>query len=175
MLTKNDAKGLDVAISNFDVVQHSETSEYHTNSGTLGYMSPEVLDSGRYGVRGDLWSLGVTMIELMKGGKVMHNIAFKLNCKEAQENVHSQIRKLLDAREEYSSELIEMVLKMISFTPVDRGTSKEIYDWCIIQTEHSSIGDKEALDFLTAEELEKLHEVYRLDAEVKEEVRLHLD
>ncbi len=162
----DDTNVVSVAITDFDIIRKIERTFAHTKCGTQGYISPEIMGGNEYGVRSDIWSLGVVIIELMNGGKiiseskVMGDIAYELNCRERQTLVHKKIRKALQARKVYSEELINQVLKMISFTPKDRGTCVEILKWCKVQ--NPSRDDKSY--HLTEKEQAQLSMAYETDA-----------
>ena len=45
----------------------AETEKSRTFVGTLTYMSPERMEGDKYGFEGDIWSLGIMLIETITG------------------------------------------------------------------------------------------------------------
>ena len=58
-----------VKLTDFGITkQLDETSALvSTFVGTMNYMSPERMEGGKYSFEGDIWSLGIVLIELVTG------------------------------------------------------------------------------------------------------------
>lgn len=89
-----DIKG-NLRISDFGlVVVLEESNEYRTSgtAGTSGYQAPEVLQRRSYGTEVDLYSLGVTMFELIEGRRPFDHQDEILNAakRERYEFQHSE-------------------------------------------------------------------------------------
>lgn len=61
------AKILDFGIANFVAEDQASDHQTHTFMGTLAYCSPEQIEGGLFDGRSDIYSLGVTMFELLTG------------------------------------------------------------------------------------------------------------
>ncbi|KAI9205950.1 kinase-like domain-containing protein [Polychytrium aggregatum] len=61
-----NSKG-EVKIADFGVSGQLVNSVANTFVGTSAYMAPERIQGGRYSVRSDVWSLGITLLELAMG------------------------------------------------------------------------------------------------------------
>ncbi len=120
-----------MAIADFDFVhQIEEETKKYSYCGTKGYTSPEIMGENEYSAQSDIWSLGIVMIELMLGNKYLIDIGYKMSYIEKQKEIHKQVQDKIQAKGIYSTELIDTILKMISFTPAERRTAYEIYKWC---------------------------------------------
>ena len=61
-----DSKG-NIKLTDFGVSGELINSVANTFVGTSGYMSPERIQGSRYSVQSDVWSLGITIMELLFG------------------------------------------------------------------------------------------------------------
>ena len=60
----------EVKITDFGISRKMEGSEANSTTylGTLMYMSPERVNGGAYGFKGDIWSLGLSLLTCALGG-----------------------------------------------------------------------------------------------------------
>lgn len=70
ILISHDPTGISFKLGDFGLAQDNNTSSVFTNNaaGTLGYIAPEVIGGGPYTPASDIYSLGVTLKELLTGG-----------------------------------------------------------------------------------------------------------
>ncbi|KAL1364962.1 L-type lectin-domain containing receptor kinase IX.1-like [Arachis hypogaea] len=56
------------------LVDHEKGSRTTVTAGTLGYMAPEYMKTGKVRKESDIYSFGVVLLEIASGKKVMHHI-----------------------------------------------------------------------------------------------------
>ena len=58
-----------IKLADFGLARHYENEEdlFETSCGTPIYMAPEIQKGQKYGEKGDLWSVGVILFELLAG------------------------------------------------------------------------------------------------------------
>jgi serine/threonine protein kinase/tetratricopeptide (TPR) repeat protein len=56
-----------VVVSDFGLAVADQISPHHSRGGTCGYMAPELVRGGKATRRSDVWALGVTMHEILRG------------------------------------------------------------------------------------------------------------
>jgi len=78
-------------------------------AGTAGYQAPEVIHKRSYGVSVDVWSLGVTLYELLTRDRPFH-----------KEETFEQEQKIRFRDVELSKEAKDLVRKLLRFRPSDR-------------------------------------------------------
>ena len=91
--------------------------------GTPYWMAPEVIERRSYDYKCDLWSLGITAIELAEGCPPRSNI----HPMRALFNIPKQQPPTLseDHRGKYSNEFINFITKCLEFDPNSRPSTKE--------------------------------------------------
>lgn len=65
--TTGVVKLADFGCSTYQIIGDGSSSGHGTMIGTTIYMSPEVMAEKQYGRKSDIWSLGVTMVEMATG------------------------------------------------------------------------------------------------------------
>ena len=90
--------------------------------GTPYWMSPEVISQNRYDSKCDIWSLGITCIELAEGEPPYSEIRTFLVMKKIINNPP----KGLSNPEKWSMEFNDFVSKCLTFQPEDRPSAKEL-------------------------------------------------
>ena len=119
----------DFGISKILAKGHKKTK---TQIGTCSYMAPEVIESEKYDFKADIWSLGITLFEL-----ITFHFPFKGN------NEFGLMMNIINGRKnmsinningyQYSEELIYIINRMIQKKPEDRPTIADIFDVPIIK------------------------------------------
>jgi len=129
LLIDEDGK---LKIADVGIAKHvDEEDSYQTLTGQLGtyqYSAPEIIranriaDKKRILPKGDVWSLGVVMLELC----AFHENKL-LNSLTPQEELMNQVHGLLDNLEErYTSPLLALIKKMLSFDSKQRPSVEEV-------------------------------------------------
>jgi serine/threonine protein kinase len=86
-------------IQSIYLVQYFTTFTYINSVGKDAYRAPEV-KQGCYGVRADIWSVGVLLSELMTLGKSLPILSDQITSK-TQPQVHQQLKKRMKVRATY--------------------------------------------------------------------------
>jgi serine/threonine protein kinase len=124
---------LHVVLGDFDLVKEIEGPENHSIAGKPRYWSPEVSRGFKYGVKTDIWSLGVVLLELMLLDKANKEgegyMAAIIIDAESEKRQHEIMRQRLSSVETYDPRLIEKVIQMMSLDPKYRPTAKELLDF----------------------------------------------
>jgi eukaryotic-like serine/threonine-protein kinase len=89
-------------------------------SGTPGYMAPEVLRQDEVGERADIFSLGVVFYELLTGVAPFHGISRRDTIERTMNHNPAQLAKYATT---VPAELERLVLRMLAKRPTDRAVS----------------------------------------------------
>ena len=63
-----------VKIADLGLARLMKTSGVSTKAGTPFYLAPEIFTSDKYHVSADIWSLGLTFLELLLGDRIFNFI-----------------------------------------------------------------------------------------------------
>ncbi|KAG2383464.1 hypothetical protein C9374_004135 [Naegleria lovaniensis] len=101
--------------------------------GTLSYMSPEVIAHEKYGFPSDIFSLGVSLYQIMTRDPLETRISIKL-LSESEDKVLEEVKnKMITSSQQYEmfydSRLIEFICQMLRKNPQDRPTAKQIKEF----------------------------------------------
>ncbi|EGR33581.1 protein kinase domain protein [Ichthyophthirius multifiliis] len=106
-------KGL-IKLTDFGISKQLEKTQELciTFVGTTLYMSPERLTGNQYGLRSDVWSLGIVILELVTG---MYPYEYKnKSILEFVQSILQQPEPLLPQNANYSNELIDFIKNCLS-------------------------------------------------------------
>lgn len=100
-----------------------ETEKGRTFVGTLTYMSPERMEGENYSYTGDIWSLGVMLIELITG-----KFPFKASKDffEVLNEISEQESPNVPDNGHYSKELQDFIHRCLKKDPMERDTSHQL-------------------------------------------------
>ena len=115
---------IEVVLADFGLARMSQGSVNRSYSGTPFYMAPEVALGSAYTFNVDVFSLGVTVFEMMTKNKEK-TINYLYMTHDASE-VRNILRQQMQLPGIYSNELIELVLLMLEKDPAQRLFSGEI-------------------------------------------------
>lgn len=90
--------------------------------GTMYYMSPERMDGEKYSYSGDIWALGIILIELATGE---YPFSTSANYIEMLNYIKTtEISSIL--REEFSEDFVDFLKKCLDKDPEKRSTALEL-------------------------------------------------
>ena len=112
---------LEAKIIDFDLVHIDDKDEGSLTKGvgTLDYMSPEMLNKGKYDNKTDVYSYGIVVFVLLTGRLPKQNLTDKMNKKPIKFPRHSS---------SLTAEGIELINKCTAFEPKDRPSFSEILE-----------------------------------------------
>lgn len=113
---------MSVHLTDFGVFRYIDIhTKALTFAGTRCYMAPEQLYREEYDNKVDMWALGVTLYEIM-----CRKALFKLSDDEFIKKSIKAIRPLLDSISTYSTDLKDMLKKLLTVNPVQRISAEEL-------------------------------------------------
>ena len=118
--TKGNAKLGDFGVSS----QHFTTisDPYDTVTGTPFWMSPEVISKNKYGKKTDIWSLGITAIELAEGEPPYSHI----HPIRAMFVIKNNPPRGLTQPEKWSPQFNNFVQRCLTINPKERPTARDL-------------------------------------------------
>ncbi|KAI8590874.1 MAP kinase kinase (MEK) [Geranomyces variabilis] len=119
-----DTKG-NIKIADFGVSTQLINSVANTFVGTSAYMSPERIKAERYSVQSDVWSLGITLMELAVGKFPFQSEGEPLSVFELLEFIVNEPVPSLPAGK-YSAELDAFLAKCLIKDPASRPTPNDL-------------------------------------------------
>jgi len=147
ILLSKDGK---VKLADFGVVgQLSDTIQKRkTTVGTPYWMAPEVIKGNTYDQSADIWSVGITAIEMVKARPPRH----ELHWMKALMEIPHQPPPVLEG--EFSTELKQFVSRCLKKNPSERLTAQE----CLEDPYVANIDDSVSLENLVKERLQTQEE-----------------
>nr|CAG4714190.1 unnamed protein product [Naegleria fowleri] len=113
-----------VVLADFGLAKGNSISEHQSYAGTPLYMSPEICMGCKYYSNTDIYSLGVTIYQIMTRD-IYTSISHILLSKDSQESKQFLRNKMMN-EETYSEELIELVIQMMDNDNVTRPNAQDI-------------------------------------------------
>lgn len=106
-------------------------------------MAPEILGERGYGVQADIWSLGITCIEMAEGNPPHHNV----NPMRAIFMIPTQPPPKLSDESKYSPQFVNFLKKCLIKNPDKRPSAQELLKDAFVAGNHglSVMTDKETL------------------------------
>jgi serine/threonine protein kinase len=127
LINKIDANSgyIDVVLNDFDTARDiSEESLMTMYIGKSNYWAPEVM-SGNYSTSADVWSAGVLLFELMTTTRTSK--IRSIRDENTAEQVHEFMRKEMNKAGIYSNDMIEIIIRMVTFDASKRPTAAFLY------------------------------------------------
>ena len=102
----------------------------NTFAGTLLWMPPEILKQDEYGIRIDIWSLGIVAIELAEGEPPYYTNRQQ----EIMFNIINREAPTLKNPEKWSQEFLNLLGRMLVKDPIQRASCDELLSYPIMNT-----------------------------------------
>jgi len=154
--TKGVTKIVDFGVSADLKGEHSKRS---TMVGSPYWMAPEVITEEGYDQKADIWSLGVTCIEMAEGEPPNHNIKPML----VMIQLPTKPPPRLQAEDQYSAEFVDFVRLCVIKDPAERPIADELLKHAFLsrgrKTLHLQGIIMQALEKIAAGELDRLQAV----------------
>lgn len=137
--------------------------------GTPYWMAPEVIQETPYDAKADIWSLGITAIEMAEGNPPLH----KVHPMRAIFMIPGKASPKLKDAAKWSPELHDFISRCLQKNPAERASCRELLEHPWVQKEvdqikanHGTVGS-EALRKLVSRHLRGLEEFRRKASEAK--------
>eukprot|EP01051_Picozoa_sp_SAG22_P020499 SAG22_NODE_4163_length_1362_cov_1.749010_1_plen_404_part_01 len=124
-----------------DLIESGNRQRARTYVGTLQWMAPEVLEqSGEYDVKADIWSVGMTALELAYGKVPLDGCP---PMKVMTERLHKQPPELCG---DYSRDFQDLVKACLQYEPGARPTAAELAELAFLKSAEETSDLREVLD-----------------------------
>lgn len=137
----------EVKLGDFGIAKtmNPEEDMTSTTTGTSRYMSPERLAGEPYGAPGDIWSLGVVLLELATRTLPFASVACQIDLFDLLKE--TKLEEILQAvPEEFSDTFLDVIRACLQYDPKDRLTAGELLQMPFFQ----GFGLDDAVDTLQA-------------------------
>ncbi|KAJ2768914.1 MAP kinase kinase (MEK), partial [Coemansia nantahalensis] len=116
-----------IKLCDFGISKEMVSSIANTFVGTASYMSPERMIGGSYTVKSDIWSFGLTLMELVLGRYPLKGETGSMSIFEMLSYINSETLPLLP-EDQYPPALCDLVAKCLIKDPAKRPTIKDLLD-----------------------------------------------
>ncbi|KAE8302219.1 Kinase, NEK [Giardia duodenalis] len=106
-----------------------------SNTGTIAYMAPELLDGKKYDEKVDLWSLGCTIHEMCMYYSPFHNQSITQALNNIMMGRYDSICNF------YSERLRKLVQMLLSINPLDRPSAAELLGHPLLADIRKNLGE----------------------------------
>ncbi|KAJ2723098.1 MAP kinase kinase (MEK) [Coemansia sp. Benny D115] len=114
-----------IKLCDFGISKEMVNSIANTFVGTASYMSPERMNGGSYTVKSDIWSFGLTLMELALGRYPLKGEGESMSIFEMLSYITNETLPAL-SQEEFPPGLCDLVSKCLIKDPVQRPNLKEL-------------------------------------------------
>ena len=134
-LIHRDIKGANILIAedgtaklaDFGVgVQVKQNDYRHSKKGTPYWMSPQVVTNNYYSTKTDIWSMGITCVELANGEPPYSDIKPLMVMKKIAQNPPTVAELFKENLSDYSPQFLDFVSKCLTVDEKQRPSAKEI-------------------------------------------------
>jgi len=122
--TKGVVKIVDFGVSAELKSQHEKRS---TMVGTPYWMAPEVVAENGYDFKADIWSLGITCIEMAEGNPPSYGLKPMLVMMQLPTKAPPRLQKESD----HSPEFVDFVSRCLTKDPAQRPSADELLEVCV--------------------------------------------
>ncbi|KAI8914316.1 kinase-like domain-containing protein [Gorgonomyces haynaldii] len=155
---KGEAKLADFGVAG-QLADHS--SKRVTVVGTPYWMAPEVIQEVGYGTNADVWSLGITCIEMAEGRPPYHDI----HPMRAIFIIPSKPPPTLETPEDFSEVFCDFIARCLTKNPAKRPTARELLSDPFIQR----AVDSQCMTELVKDTLYFMEQGYEIQSETDDE------
>ncbi|KAJ1721756.1 MAP kinase kinase (MEK) [Coemansia erecta] len=116
-----------IKLCDFGISKEMVSSIANTFVGTASYMSPERMNGGSYTVKSDIWSFGLTLMELALGRYPLKGEGESMSIFEMLSYITTETLPML-SQDEFPAGLCDLVAKCLIKDPNARPTLKDLLD-----------------------------------------------
>ena len=133
-----------IKLCDFGVSRILYETSFYTTAGTCPYMPPESFTTGRTGLKADVWSLGITIIEVLHGKNIISGefpeiakVIVNLNSLEVIENLPKT----------YGDELKDFIKQCLTIKNENRPSLKELKNLSLYKNENKDVSNSKKVCF----------------------------
>ncbi|KAL9644322.1 hypothetical protein ABK040_005783 [Willaertia magna] len=119
---------ISIVIGDFGLSKEIAKSTRHSKVGTLLYMAPELFDDTRYGLKVDIFSLGVILYQIMSGN-YSRKVAWDLQGQDEKKVLYEIKKDILASNHKFDDDFIDIVLSMLYKDPHKRLSATQIHQF----------------------------------------------